>query len=220
MSDLLSVPEFAEAAGKKKQGIYEQVKNENSKLYPFVVFQGEKAFIKAVALKEVYGIVAQSQDNQDDSQEKQAENQDSQGNSQVVNQDFQAQSQDNQGESQAQSQDDTPQGQSIIAFFQAQLEEKDRQIARLQEQTKQQAEENKKKDEVIQEQLAKLNELLRNSQTLQAQSNALLLGGRQEVEQEEAPQGDFITIEHTEQEQPQEPTKKRSWLYRLFFGED
>ncbi len=113
--------------------------------------------------------------------------------------------------------------QSIIAFLQEQLKEKDRQIARLQEQTELQAQENKRKDEVIQEQLAKMNELLRNAQSLQAQSNVLLLEHNkpqeetaEEQEQEEAPP--FVVVE--QQEQEKEPKKQRSWLYRFFFGEE
>ena len=38
--ELLSVPEFAKAAGVAKQGLYERARNENSKLFPYVVFQG------------------------------------------------------------------------------------------------------------------------------------------------------------------------------------
>ena len=77
--ELWTIPEFAEAAGKKKQGIYEQAKNEKSKLFPFVVLQGEKLFIKREALKEVYGIEqADSQESKEFSQESKAENQENQ----------------------------------------------------------------------------------------------------------------------------------------------
>ena len=110
--------------------------------------------------------------------------------------------------------------QNLIAFLQEQLREKDKQIARLQEQTELQAQENKKKDEVIQEQLAKMNELLRNAQSLQAQSNVLLLEQSKPKEEEQGEQQEEAPpIVEVEQE-AQEPKKKRSWLYRLFFGED
>ena len=100
----------------------------------------------------------------------------------------------------------------LIAFLQEQLREKDRQIARLQEQTELQAQENKRKDEVIQEQLAKMNELLRNAQTLQAQSNLLLM----EHNTPEEPEKEAEVVEVV-QEQTQKQEKKRSWLYRIFF---
>ncbi len=115
--------------------------------------------------------------------------------------------------------------EGIIAFLQEQLKEKDKQIAKLQEQAAQQAEENRKKDVVIQEQLTKMNELLRNAQQLQAQANVLLLGqGKQQEEQEQEQQGEAPPIVETEpqaaEQQAQEPKQKRSWLYRFFFGED
>ena len=115
--------------------------------------------------------------------------------------------------------------EGIIAFLQEQLKEKDKQIAKLQEQAAQQAEENRKKDVVIQEQLTKMNELLRNAQQLQAQANVLLLGqGKQQEEQEQEQQEEAPPIVETEQQaaeqQAQEPNKKRSWLYRFFFGEE
>lgn len=108
--------------------------------------------------------------------------------------------------------------QGIIAFLQEQLQEKDRQIERLQEQTRQQAEENREKDKVIQEQLAKMNELLRNAQSLQAQSNLLFAHKQAE---EEAPAEEEVDIVAADQpEETQQPKPRRSWLYRFFFGED
>ena len=110
--------------------------------------------------------------------------------------------------------------QGIIAFLQEQLQEKDRQIERLQEQTRQQAEENREKDKVIQEQLAKMNELLRNAQSLQAQSN-LLFAHKQQQAEEEAPAEDQVDIVAADQpEETPQPKPRRSWLYRFFFGED
>lgn len=109
--------------------------------------------------------------------------------------------------------------QNLIAFLQEQLREKDKQIARLQEQTELQAQENKKKDEVIQEQLAKMNELLRNAQTLQAQSNVLLLGQGKPQEGEAEQQEEAPPIVEVEQ-QAQEPKKKRNWWRWIFLGEE
>lgn len=128
-SKVLTIPEFAEAAGIKKQGIYEQVKNSNSKLYPYFVFKGKKTYIKFEALEEIYGIFpVESKDNQDNSQEKQAQKQDSKDDSQ----DRQDEKQDSQGDSQEPKQENqgASQGteQGIIEFLQEQIRGKDRQI--------------------------------------------------------------------------------------------
>ena len=106
--DLLTIPEFAEAAGKKKQGLYQQVKNENSKIFPYIVFRGKTPYIKIEALKEVYGI--EQADSQDENQESQAKSQ--------------AQSQENQA-----APTQAEQESSFILFLQEQLKEKDRQLA-------------------------------------------------------------------------------------------
>lgn len=105
--------------------------------------------------------------------------------------------------------------QNMIAFLQEQLREKDKQIERLQDQ-------NRQKDEIITDQLSKMNELLRNSQLLQAQVNTLLLKSNTgETEPEEGDQASPETTEDPEPEQTPEPQKKRrGFFYRLFFGED
>ena len=216
MKQLYSIPEFAEAAGKKKQGIYQQVKNENSKIFPFVVFKGKTPYIKAEALKEVYGVEqADSQDENQDSQEFSQENQAQSQESKTENQDSQADSQDenqdSQDFSQAQSQENqdaqtqAEQEKSFIIFLQEQLKEKDRQLA--------------EKDK----QIEKITLLLDQEQQLHARTNYLLAEyQKREAEQEE--QTEEAETEATEpqdppppQEQDQEPQKKRSWLYRLFF---
>lgn len=217
--DLLTIPEFAEAAGKKKQGIYQQVKNENSKIFPFVVFKGKTPYIKAEALKEVYGVEqADSQDenqdsqefsqgNQAQSQECKTENQDSQADSQGKNQDSQdfsqAQSQENQD-----AQTQAEQEKSFISFLQEQLKEKDRQLA--------------EKDK----QIEKITLLLDQEQQLHARTTYLLAEyqkreAEQEEQTEEAETGAADPQDPpSPQEQDQEPQKKRSWLYRFFFGDE
>ena len=199
--DLLTIPEFAEAAGKKKQGIYEQAKNENSKLRPFVVLQGEKLFIKREALKEVYGI--EENESQGDSQGSQAKSQDSQGesqvnqgqsqgNSQVGSQDSQAQS---QGDSQAKGQEYTE--QSMIVFLQRQLEEKDKQLA--------------EKDK----QIERIQQLLDQEQKLHLSTKVLLMEyTKQEEPQEEQEAAPKDTIEQERQEEPKQ--EKKSFWARLF----
>lgn len=215
--DLLTIPEFAEAAGKKKQGIYEQVKNEKSKLAPFVVLQGEKAFIKRQALKEVYGIEqAESQDSQEISQVSQADSQDfsqgnqdtsqdSQGSSQGGSQENQAESQGNSQESQGTSQaaGEPKAEQSIIVFLQKQLEEKDRQLA--------------EKDK----QIEKIQQLLDQEQKLHLSTKVLLMEYRKQEEPQEAQEAaPMETTEEPPQEKDQEPKKKRNWFVRWFWGED
>ena len=100
--ELLTVQEFAEIVGIKKQGIYQQIRNANSKLFPYVVFEGKRAYIKKTALEEVY-----------------KKSQGSQAQSQEGSQDSQAQSQDGGQDSQA---------KNIIEFLQEQIREKDREI--------------------------------------------------------------------------------------------
>ena len=109
MKELLTIPEFVELSGKKKQGIYQQIKNENSRLYQFVVRQGKKTFIRAEALQYY---TDEAPDSQTDSQGGQA----SQAESKTAGEESQAQSQDH----------------SFIDFLQQQIREKDKQIERLQ----------------------------------------------------------------------------------------
>lgn len=127
--ELFTIPEFADLAGIKKQGIYEQVKNSNSKLFPYVVLKGKKAYIKFEALEKVYGIVpAERQEEQGNSQEGQGTSQDKQGQ----RQDRQEESQDRQGNSQEPKQERQGASQGtdkeIIEFLQEQLRERDKQI--------------------------------------------------------------------------------------------
>lgn len=56
INDLLTIPEFAEIVELKPQGIYKQATNENSRLYPYVVYNRGKRYIKKEALFEVYQI--------------------------------------------------------------------------------------------------------------------------------------------------------------------
>ena len=54
MEEVLSIAQFAEAVGVSKQAIYKQVKNENSKLYPFIIFDGKTPMIKVEAVEALY----------------------------------------------------------------------------------------------------------------------------------------------------------------------
>lgn len=200
MEEVLSIAQFAEAVGVSKQAIYKQVKNENSKLYPFIIFDGKTPLIKVEAVEALYHT---NQPNSTQEVEREAEeNQPIQPNS---TQDFNPNSTQEVEKVESDNQPNSTQDfNQILAILTAQLAEKDKQIAKLQEQNARQAEENSKKDEVIQEQLIKMNELLRNAQQLQAQSNVLLLENKPEEE---------IT------ETKSEERNKKGWLYKFFFGE-
>lgn len=209
--DLLTIPEFAEAAGKKKQGLYQQVKNENSKIFPYIVFRGKTPYIKTEALKEVYGI--EQADSQEENQESQGKSQESKTENQGSQADSQDKNQESQDFSQAQSQENqaaptqAEQESSFILFLQEQLKEKDRQLA--------------EKDR----QIEKITLLLDQEQQLHARTNFLLAEyQKREAEQEEQTGEADTGAEEPQapppQEQDQEPQKKRSWLYRLFFGEE
>lgn len=202
MSDKLTIAQFAEVVGVSKQAIYKQVKNENSKLYPFIIFDGKTPLIKAEAVEALYHTIQPNSTQEVEKAEK--ENQPIQPNSTP---DFNPKSTQEVEKVEKENQpNSTPDFNQILATLTAQLAEKDKQIAKLQEQNAQQAEENRNKDKIIQEQLAKMNELLRNAQQLQAQSNILLL----ENKPEEA-------IENKIEDENKE--KKKGWLYNLFFGE-
>lgn len=105
---------------------------------------------------------------------------------------------------------------SFFELLQKQLEEKDRQLAekdrQLLEKDKQierEQERNREKDITIKEQLDKMNELLRNSQLLQAQVNHLLNAGT----------GEEPLKENTVIEESPAHNKKKSWFSRWLFGE-
>ena len=236
--ELLSIAEFAELVGVSKQAIYKQAKSENSKLSPYIVSQGKMLFIKASALKEVYGVECDVSTIQPAIQLK---SEDIKPNStpiqptevEKVEKDFNPNSTPIQ-----------PLLEQVIATLQGQLEEKDRQISRLQEQTAQQAEEMREKDKIIQDQLTQMNELLRNSQMIQAQANKYLLAST-EPPQDAAGEPHEVEVIETQAEEPAaaegqtepqeepvieeieppivetqtEPEKKHGWLYNFFFGE-
>lgn len=204
MKDLLTIPEFVELSGKKKQGIYEAVKNENSRLFAFVVKQDGKTFIKREALQ-FYQEASQadSQDSKANSQEEAADSQDhsqeSQGESQADSQDSKAQSQGGQADSQA----------DFIAFLKGQIEEKDRLIEELR----------KTKDREV----AELHRLLFNQQELHARDRALLMEYQERDKKEEAPPQEVVEHETIIEEKPQEdqePKKKSNWFRRWLFGEE
>lgn len=53
----LTVKEFAEQAGIRRQGLYKAYSNPKSKIYPFVRLEGKNVYISKEALTAVYGVV-------------------------------------------------------------------------------------------------------------------------------------------------------------------
>ena len=233
---LLSIAEFADLVRVSKQALYKQAKSENSKLAPFIVSQGKMLFIKASALKEVYGVECDVSTIQPDIQPKDE-------SIKPISTPIQPQEvEKDKPDIKPNSTPIQPILEQVIATLQGQLEEKDRQISRLQEQAAEQAAEMREKDKIIQDQLTQMNELLRNSQMLQAQANKYLLastepqdaaGEPQEVEvietqdeEQTAAEGQIEPIEPQEEpveeikppEEEVEQEKKHGWLYNLFFG--
>lgn len=240
MKELLTIAEFAELVGVSKQALYKQAKSENSKLAPFIETQGKMLFIKASALKEVYGVECDVSTIQPTIQPKDE-------SIKPISTPIQPQEVEEvekvKPDNQPHSTPIQPILEQVIAALQGQLEEKDRQISRLQEQAAEQAAEMREKDKIIQDQLTQMNELLRNSQMLQAQANKYLLastepqdaaGEPQEVEvietqaaEQAAAEGQIEPIE-TQQEPVEEieppeaevkQEKKHGRLYNFFFGD-
>lgn len=54
--NILSVSAFSAKAGVSRQALYKQTQNPNSQIYPFVIKQGKRVFVRIEALKEVYNI--------------------------------------------------------------------------------------------------------------------------------------------------------------------
>lgn len=97
-----------------------------------------------------------------------------------------------------------------------QLEAKDKQIEALNEQIKSLQESNQKKDDFIQEQSAKLTELLEQSNVL-LRNNQLLLADKKDTKDETIVNEEDIVSTAAEEEKTQDPPpEKKSWFKRLF----
>lgn len=105
----------------------------------------------------------------------------------------------------------TPIQPSYIAILEKQLEEKDKQIERLQEEAKE-------KDRQLQEQFDRLSSLLLRSQELEALTHKLLLGQGEETREEPIVEDTEDIETHTEEpiQDTIPPEKKKSWFRRLF----
>lgn len=154
MNDLLTINEFAEIVGKKPQGIHKQASNPNSRLYPYVVQQLGKKYIKKEALNEIYQInqpnqpQKSTQSTEEDKTEQPKQSNQSTETIKPINPEADRETIDFYRE--------------IIRGLQAQLQEKDRQIA--------------EKDRQIADrdtQIVEAFKLLDQQQQLHAQSNYL-----------------------------------------------
>ena len=186
MDDLLSIIEFAEIVGVKRQGIYKQATNSNSRLYPYVVLKMGKRYIKREALREIYQIeqTKQPEEETKPNEEPNEENQQEQPEQpKQPDQPNETTSQTNQNNHQA---GETEQG--ILYFLQQQLLEKDRQL--------------KEKDNQIRD----LMNLLNQEQRLNAQR---LLTAQPNEEPEEKQEIEIIEQNHQE-------TRRKKWWERLF----
>ena len=183
MNDLLTVKEFAEIIEVSTQAIYKQVINENSRLFPYVVQQKGKRYIKKEALKEVYQI---------EQPEKATETTNPTGKPNETNQDNQPFQPDqptvetDTTNETNQSNPKDPFGKDIIEFLQEQLREKDKQIEKLQT-------------------------LLDQEQHLHAQTR-LLLEEKNKAPQNEEEQNDFV-IQETKNQEPKKKKGFWAWLF-------
>lgn len=195
MNDLLTINEFAEIVGKKPQGIHKQATNENSRLFPYVVQQMGKRYIKKEALTEIYQI---NQTNQPDQ-------------STEANENNQTNQPDQSNQSTEPIKPINPQAdpetiefyREIIRGLQSQIQEKDKQIAEKDKQIE-------KRDSQIDEkdrQIAELFKVLDHQQQLHAQSNYL------------ADKKPIAELEQPGQEE-EKPKKKRNAFMRWLFGEE
>lgn len=168
MIELLEIKEFAERAGISRQSVYKAYRNPNSRLQPYVISTPKGPRINAQALVDIYDKPKQPQETAgnttihlETAQEtaKTAPNQFAVENSNQPK----PTSQDNQAQA------------AVLATLEvltAQLQEKDKQIERLQLEAQALREAGAEKDKLIREQmklLSQAQELVRNNQVLLAQ---------------------------------------------------
>lgn len=53
-TNYFSVHQFAEIVGVSKQAIYKQIRNKNSRLFPYIIYEGKTPMVKGEAITEVY----------------------------------------------------------------------------------------------------------------------------------------------------------------------
>lgn len=205
MNELLEIKEFALRAGISRQSVYKAYNNPNSRLYPYVVSTPKGPRIKAQALIDIYDKPKQLQET--------AENtpihlEATQETAQTAPNQFAV---ENSKQPMTASQDNQAQAAVLatLEVLKAQLQEKDRQIERLQLEAQALREAGAEKDKLIREQmklLSQAQELVRNNQVLLAQgatASQATAEGNQPIEQNSI---------------VQEPKKERKGFFKWLFG--
>lgn len=196
MNDLLTIKEFAEKVGLKSQGIYKQATNESSRLYPYVVLQKGKRYIRKEALFEVYQIVQPNQPTEptESTPIQPADNR------------------TNQPSQPADNPNSTPNPyEEIIKMLRQELEDKREEI--------------KQRDKVIEDlrttkdrEIAELHAIMYQINKNYESDKALLTAYQEKEKQEQAIEHSEIVEEHPQE--VQEPKKKRNRFMRWLFGEE
>lgn len=205
MDELLEIKEFAEKAGISRQSVYKAYNNPNSRLYPYVVSTPKGPRIKTQALVDIY-------DNPKQPQETIADNTSHPKATQETTETATCQfAVENPKQPQTTPQDN--QAGAILEVLTAQLQEKDKQIERLQQA-------GAEKDKFIQEQSKQLALLLAQSQELQ-RNNQILLGAvhgvAQQVENTQPTNYDLNAEQQTPPE-AQEQKKEHKGFFKWLFG--
>lgn len=172
MNELLEIKEFALRAGISRQSVYKAYNNPNSRLYPYVVSTPKGPRIKAQALVDIYDKPKQLQET--------AENtpihlEATQETAQTAPNQFAV---ENSKQPMTASQDNQAQAAVLatLEVLKAQLQEKDKQIERLQLEAQALQQAGAEKDKLIREQmklLSQAQELIRNNQVLLAQGTTV-----------------------------------------------
>ena len=196
MNELLSITEFAEIVNIKPQGVYKQATNKNSRLFPYVVQQKGKRYIKKQALKDIYQIEQPEKSNDETKPTNQ------------INQPTQTNQPEKSNDETDQPRRPAPNPyEEVITILRQELEEKRQEV--------------KEKDRIIEEMRVSaekerehLRILLDQEQHLHAQTKLRL------KEYEEEPQQDIKEEQPKEEiDTSQEQKKKRGWLYNLLRGD-
>lgn len=168
MDELLEIKEFAEKAGISRQSVYKAYNNPNSRLYPYVVSTPKGPRIKAQALVDIYDIPEHLQETITDNVSHPKTTQET---TQTATCQFTVES-----PKQPQSTPQDNQAGAILEVLTAQLQEKDKQIERLQLEAQALQQAGAEKDKLIREQmklLSQAQELIRNNQVLLAQGTTV-----------------------------------------------
>lgn len=184
MEELLEIKEFALRAGISRQSVYKAYNNPNSRLYPYVVSTPKGPRIKAQALVDIYDNPEHPQETIEDTVSRPEATQET---TETATCQFAV---ENPKHPQSTPQDNQA-GAAVLATLEvltAQLQEKDKQIERLQLEAQALREAGTEKDKLIREQmklLSQAQELVRNNQVLLAQgATAAAAEGNPPIEQD------------------------------------